>query len=352
MIFRQLFDPETSTYTYLLADAETHEAVIIDSVIEQVERDLKLIQELGLKLKAALDTHVHADHVTGAGTLRERTGCQTAVSGEGGAACADIQLHEGDVVPFGRYKVEAYSTPGHTNGCMTFKVEDMLFTGDALLIRGTGRTDFQQGDSGKLFDSIQSRIFVHPDTTRIFPGHDYRGLTQSTVGEEKRFNARLANKTREEFIEIMSNLKLAHPKKIHEAVPANLLCGVKSREAGIGEQLGKEGTTRPEGYVDVMPETLNKFVGKIRIIDVREPAEFTAELGHIKSAELVPVGTLLQSASTWKRAEPVALICRTGRRSINGGIELKKLGFETVFNLCGGMVAWNAAGLPVEGANR
>lgn len=352
MLFRQLFDPETSTYTYILADEATREAVIIDSVIEQVERDLKQLNELGLTLKAALDTHVHADHVTGAGTLRERTGCVTAVSAEGGASCADLQLREGDRVAFGRYQVEVYSTPGHTNGCMTFKVEDMLFTGDALLIRGTGRTDFQQGDSGKLYDSIQTKVFVHPDETRIFPGHDYRGLTMSTVGEEKKYNARLVNKTRAEFIELMSNLKLANPKKIHEAVPANLLCGVKPREAGVGEQLGKEGTTRAEGYVDVMPETLNKFVGKVRIIDVREPAEFTAELGHIKSAELVPVGTLLQAAASWKRDEPVALICRTGRRSINGGIELKKMGFDQVFNLCGGMMAWNAAGLPVEGANR
>ncbi len=238
MLFKQLFDQDTWTYTYLLADAETREAIIIDSVIEQVDRDLKLIDELGLKLIYALDTHVHADHVTGAGTLRERTGAQSGVAAVAGVSCVDQNLEHGQKLSFGSYELEVRSTPGHTSGCLTFVVQangqTMAFTGDALLIRGCGRTDFQQGDSATLRNSVYSEIFSLPNNTVVYPAHDYRGHTTSTVGEEKAHNPRLGNNISEEkFVKIMDELNLAYPKRIDEALPANLACGLKIMEAGL-----------------------------------------------------------------------------------------------------------------------
>lgn len=227
MIFHQLYEQESSTYTYLLADEQTKEAVLIDSVLETAERDYKLIQELGLTLKYLLDTHIHADHITGAGILKTKTGAKTAVSSGANVQCVDIDLNDGDELKFGRYTLKAMTTPGHTNSCMTFFCEGMLFTGDVLFIRGTGRTDFQQGDSRKMYQSITKKIFSYPDDTKIYPGHDYKGMSYTTVGLEKKFNPRIGSgKSEEEFVKIMSELKLANPKKIDVAVPANLKCGL------------------------------------------------------------------------------------------------------------------------------
>lgn len=228
MLFRQLFDPETSTYTYLLADEDTHEAVIIDPVAEQVVRDLQLIQQLGLKLLYALDTHVHADHVTGASALREATGCSTVQSATSGARCATHHVEDGDVVRFGQHALEVRSTPGHTNGCLTYVLSNKraAFTGDALLIRGTGRTDFQQGDPRVLYRSIREKIFTLPSRTLLYPGHDYRGRTVTTVAEERSHNPRIKDGISEDaFVDIMNNLGLPEPKRIHEALPRNLRCG-------------------------------------------------------------------------------------------------------------------------------
>ena len=228
LIFRQLYDAESSTYTYLLADPESKEAVLIDPVREQVDRDVDLLEQLGLRLKHSLDTHVHADHVTAAGELRKRLGIKTVLSKEGGAGCADILVEAGSRVPFGKRFVEVRETPGHTNGCVTYVLDDqsMAFTGDALLIRGCGRTDFQQGDSRKLFRSVRENIFTLPDSALLYPGHDYKGRMVTSVAEEKRYNPRLGlPKTEAEFVEIMKNLNLAPPKKIAEALPANLACG-------------------------------------------------------------------------------------------------------------------------------
>lgn len=238
MLLKQLFDQDSWTYTYLLADPDTKEAIIIDSVFEQVDRDLKLIKELGLNLVYAIDTHVHADHVTGAGELRKRTGAKSGVAAVADVACADAKLEHGQKLNFGTYTIEARSTPGHTSGCMTFVVEDegktMAFTGDALLIRGCGRTDFQQGDSLTLRQSVYSEIFSLPDNTIVYPAHDYRGHTTSTVGEEKSHNPRLGNEVSESrFVQIMDDLNLAYPKRIDEALPANLACGLKVMEAGL-----------------------------------------------------------------------------------------------------------------------
>lgn len=229
MIFRQLYDADTSTYTYLLADEASREAVLIDSVREQAERDLQIIEELGLVLCYVLETHVHADHVTGAGVLRDRTGCRTVVSRHGGAPCADIQVDHGDRISFGRRYVEVRATPGHTNGCITYVLDDLskAFTGDALLIRGCGRTDFQQGNARLLWRSVHEQIFSLGDECLLYPGHDYKGRSVTSVAEERRHNPRLGGtRTLEEFVAIMDGLGLAPPKRIAEAVPANQNCGV------------------------------------------------------------------------------------------------------------------------------
>ena len=227
MIFRQLFDPETSSYSYLLGDEVTREAVLIDSVAEQLQRDMSLLRELELKLVLALETHVHADHVTGAGRLREALGARVAVSRHSGVRNADQLLGDGDWIPVGSIRLEARATPGHTSGCMTFVTDGIAFTGDALMIRGCGRTDFQDGDARTLFHSVRSRILTLPETTVLFPAHDYLGRTRTTVAEELRFNPRLgATKTVESFVELMGRLTLSKPKRMDEAIPLNLYAGV------------------------------------------------------------------------------------------------------------------------------
>lgn len=229
LIFYQLFEKESSTYTYLLGDIKTAEAVIIDPVMETSERDIKLINDLGLKLKYILETHVHADHVTGSGILRNRTGAQIALGAANDSGCADISLKEGDQIRFGSHIITSISTPGHTNGCMTYHLDNMLFTGDTLLIRGCGRTDFQEGSSERLFHSVRDKIFAFPDETYIYPAHDYKGFTRTTVGDEKRLNPRLKlENTEADFVKIMAELKLDYPKKIQVAVPANKQCGLNS----------------------------------------------------------------------------------------------------------------------------
>lgn len=246
MFFRQLFDRETCTYTYLLADEETKKAVLIDPVKAHVSRDATLIEELGFTLAYTLDTHVHADHITGAGDLRARFGCRSVLSAKGGAPCVDIAAADGDVIEFGGCALEIRATPGHTDGCVTYVTRDpvmgpegqprhLAFTGDTLLIRGCGRTDFQQGSAESLYASVHEQIFSLPDDTLIYPGHDYQGRTCSTVGEERRFNPRLGGgRSLEAFKSIMDNLNLPHPSKIAEALPANQNCGIVPQQGPMG----------------------------------------------------------------------------------------------------------------------
>ncbi|XP_007553862.1 persulfide dioxygenase ETHE1, mitochondrial [Poecilia formosa] len=227
-IFRQLFESESSTYTYLLADRDTKEAVIIDPVKETVDRDVKFVKELGLNLKIAVNTHCHADHVTGTGLMKKQIeGLKSAISKHSGAS-ADVQLSEGDKITFGKHCLIVRETPGHTDGCITLVLGDksMAFTGDALLIRGCGRTDFQQGSPERLYKSIHEVVFQLPEDCLLYPAHDYKGQTVTTVGEERKHNPRLTKKL-EEFVKIMDNLNLPKPKKIDIAVPANLLCGLQ-----------------------------------------------------------------------------------------------------------------------------
>ncbi|XP_014288724.1 persulfide dioxygenase ETHE1, mitochondrial [Halyomorpha halys] len=227
-LFRQLFDHDSCTYTYLLGDLSIKECVIIDPVLEQVERDTKLINELDLKLKYAMNTHMHADHITGTGLLKKTLpGCKSLISKSSGAA-ADVHVAHNDVIQFGDFRLTVKSTPGHTNGCVTYVCdeENIAFTGDTLLIRGCGRTDFQEGNPATLYESVYKEIFSLPAHYKLFPAHDYKGLPYTTVDEEKKYNPRLT-KSKVDFIVLMNNLNLPYPKKIDVAVPANRVCGIQ-----------------------------------------------------------------------------------------------------------------------------
>ena len=225
ILFHQFFDPTSCTLSYLLADPVSGDAVIIDSVKERLGAYLSFLQEQELSLAWVLETHIHADHITGAAGLRELTGARSAMGRNGAAGCADRLLGEGDTIVFGNHVIRVIPTPGHTPGCVTYQWRDRLFTGDALMIGGCGRTDFQGGDAGTLYDSIHDRLFTLADETLVYPGHDYRGARVSCIGQEKESNPRLAGRSRQEFLELMANLDLPRPNMMDEALPANLRCG-------------------------------------------------------------------------------------------------------------------------------
>ena len=354
MIFRQLFDPQSSTYTYLLADSATREAVLIDPVFEHARRDAALIEELGLRLKFTLETHVHADHVTGAALLKRSLGAKIALSKASGAEGADRYLVDGETVAFGKHSLEARATPGHTGGCLSYVLDDfsMAFTGDALLIRGCGRTDFQQGSAARLFHSVRERLFSLPEDCLLYPAHDYRGLTSSSVGEEKKYNPRLAQTIGEgDFVGYMTNLGLAHPKLMEVAVPANLRCGrpQKDEMSNAGDNDWAPLAYTFAGIWELQPEWVAENAGAAQVLDVREPDEFTGSLGHIAGAKLIPLGSLMQRFSEIKKDKPVVVVCRSGARSAQATVMLRGAGFAKVANLAGGMLRWRAQHLPVEG---
>ena len=354
MIFRQLFDPQSSTYTYLLADSATREAVLIDPVFEHARRDAALIEELGLKLGWTLETHVHADHVTGASLLRRRFGSRIALSRDSGAEGADRMLADGETVHFGKRSLEVRATPGHTSGCVTYVLDDrsMAFTGDAVLIRGCGRTDFQQGSAQRLFRSVRDKVFSLPDACLLYPAHDYRGLTASSVAEERMYNPRLAENIVEgDFVGYMAHLGLAHPKLIDVAVPANLRCGRPDQEESMKTT---DADWAPLSYTfagiwELQPDWLAENAGRVQVIDVREPEEFDGALGHIKGAKLLPLGSLVEKKHEIAKDMPIVLVCRSGARSAQATVLLKNAGFPKVANLAGGMLRWRGKRLPVEG---
>lgn len=225
MIFRQLFDHQSCTYTYLLAGRRGAEALLIDPVLENLEQYLQLIRELDLKLVLAIDTHVHADHITALGRLRDRVGCPTMMGQYSKAECVSIKVNHGETIKIDGLDLKAIHTPGHTDDSFSFVMADRVFTGDALLIRGTGRTDFQNGDPYAAYDSLFNKLLRLPDETFVYPAHDYHGWTTSTIGEERRFNPRLQVSSAAEYANIMNNLNLPDPTLMDIAVPANLACG-------------------------------------------------------------------------------------------------------------------------------
>lgn len=290
---------------------------------EQIPRDLGVLRELGLKLVYVFDTHVHADHITAAGALRSQTGARS-VAGKKGASCADVQVSDGDTLRVGDVSISVLETPGHTDDSVTYRVNDRLFTGDALMIRAAGRTDFQNGDAAQLYDSITRVLFALPDETLVYPAHDYKGLTVTTIGEEKRWNGRVAGRSREQFVQLMNGLNLPKPKKIDEAVPANRACGLP-----------------PDRRVrEIDAETLAAHQAPARVVDVRERAEF--DRAHLGGAELVPLSTLKGAAERWSRGEPIYLVCQSGVRSAQAAALLLELGFTNVSTVRGGMEALQA----------
>lgn len=354
MIFRQLFDAQSSTYTYLLADSATREAVLIDPVFEHARRDAALIEELCLTLLFTLETHVHADHVTSAWLLKQRLGSRIALSRESLARGADRYLGDGEIIAFGMRMLETRATPGHTNACITFVLDDQsrAFTGDALLIRGCGRTDFQDGDAHRLYRSVHERVFSLPGDCQFYPGHDYRGLSSSSVAEEKKYNPRLAESIGEDdFVGYMTNLGLPHPKLMAVAVPANLRCGRPEQEEHMHS---KDIEWAPLSYTfagiwELQPEWLAENAGRVQIVDVREPQEFDGSLGRIAGARLLPLGSLIQCIAEIGTDRPVVTVCRSGARSAQATVLLRNAGYTRVANLAGGMIRWRAQRLPVEG---
>ncbi|WP_198246298.1 MBL fold metallo-hydrolase [methane-oxidizing endosymbiont of Gigantopelta aegis] len=233
MIFRQFFEPVSSTYTYLLGCEYSGNAILIDTVASQTDFYIQQLDELDLDLIYTAETHVHADHITAAAILRERIGSKSIVHRDAGALCADLLVTDGVILQVGEIIIKVLHTPGHTNGCVSYLLDDRVFTGDCLLINGCGRTDFQQGDAKTMYESITQKLFTLPDDTLVYPGHDYKGMTVSTIKQEKALNSRLGNqKSREEFIEIMNNLNLPYPKFINEALPANQSCGQVEADDG------------------------------------------------------------------------------------------------------------------------
>ncbi len=358
LVFRQLFDPPSSTYTYLLGDRASGEAVLIDPVFENARRDMALLRELGLRLVATLDTHVHADHVTGAWLLKAGCGSLIMLSEASAAAHADRLLKHGDRVQFGSRHLDVRATPGHTNGCLSFVLDDqqMAFTGDSLLIRGCGRTDFQQGSPDRLYRSVQDQLLSLPAECLLYPAHDYRGLTVTSVAEEQRFNPRLGGDVNaSDFAGYMNNLGLPHPKLMDIAVPANLRCGRPAADTALPQEPTWAPLTFSFGGVwEIQPTALEERIAghqadEIQVVDVREPQEFSDALGHIQGARLLPLSTLAARCGELDSGRPVVTVCRSGARSAQATVLLQKSGFMDVANLAGGMLRWRAEALPVEG---
>ena len=361
MIFRQLFDDATWTYTYLIADPKTKEAVFIDPVNTHVDEYIALLEQEGLTLKYSLETHVHADHITAGGLLRQKTGAQTAVHKLCGASTADIQIEDGDEFEFGEgEKIKVIATPGHTPGSISFLWRDRAFTGDALFIAGCGRTDFQGGNPGDLYDAITQRLFTLPDDTLVYPGHDYQGRWVSSIKQERTNNPRLTGKSREEFIEIMNNLNLPNPRLIDEAVPANRYCGLDPDECqdavvrrelsapkrNMGTAADKVAAAKQQ-ITEVNVETAKKLIaeGNITVLDVREANEY--EAGHLDNAILLPRGVLEFKISGVSELEnksgAVLVYCRTGGRSALATQTMQEMGYTNVLSMAGGFEAWSAS---------
>lgn len=344
MIFRQLFDSVSSTYSYLLASRHGGEALIIDPVLEKVDRYLQLVNELDLKLVKAVDTHLHADHITGLGALRDKTHCITVMGEQTRADIVSMRLADGDKLTVEGLALDVIYTPGHTDDSYSFILPDRVFTGDTLLIRGTGRTDFQNGDPRQQYESIFGRLLKLPDTTLVFPAHDYKGDTVSTIGEEKAFNPRLQVKSVDDYIALMSNLKLSNPKMMDVAVPANMKVGLHQDEiARRGWALDAEAAMAAATEPDVA------------LIDLRESSE-RARHGIIPGSLHVPypslpenirAGGMLHDLSQ-RNGKRLLFYCAFGERSAMAVQAAQDARLTSARHLQGGLAAWKAAGGAVE----
>lgn len=349
MIIRQHFDPVSSTYSYLLFDRASSEAVLIDPVLEQHRRDAALIRELGVKLLCTIDTHCHADHVTGAWAMKEAFGSRIGLAEVYGARNVDLPLRHGMVVRFGAASLEVRATPGHTAGCLCFVSADKahVFTGDALLIRAAGRTDFQEGSARRLFESVQTQLFSLPDDCVVHPGHDYEGRTSSTIGEERRHNPRLGGGARlEDFVGYMDNLGLPHPKLLDVAVPANMSAGRDAPGSTPAPPVWGPVLETYAGVPEIAPEWLASHLEDVEVIDVRSRAEFEGELGHVRGSRVLPLDELRSRVGEIPTSRPVVFVCQTGKRSAMAATILRKAGVQQVANLAGGMMRWRSLKLP------
>ncbi|MBT5570506.1 MAG: MBL fold metallo-hydrolase [Alphaproteobacteria bacterium] len=343
MIFRQLFDSESSTYTYLLASRRGGEALIIDPVLEKVDRYLQLLEELDLKLIKAVDTHVHADHITGLGALRDQTRCITEMGEQSGVDVVSMRVNEGDKIDIEGLALDVIYTPGHTDDSYSFMMDDRVFTGDTLLIRGTGRTDFQNGDPAAQYDSIFNKLLRLPDDTLVYPAHDYKGDTVSTVAEERASNPRLQVSSEAEYVEIMNGLNLANPKMMDVAVPANLKIGLLQDDL---ERMGLSITCR-EGIAKVSDPSLI-------LVDLRDDAEREKE-GVIPGSvhapypdldeNINPGGLLHELARSSSRQ--IVFYCAFGERSAMAVEAAVGAGLSDTCHLSGGVEAWKASQGPV-----
>ena len=344
MIFRQLFDSVSGTYSYLLASRAGGEAMILDPVLERVDRYCQLLRELDLKLVKAVDTHLHADHVTGLGELRDRTHCITIMGEQTKADVVSMRVSDGDKVTIEGITLDVMYTPGHTDDSYSFLMSDRVFTGDTLLIRGTGRTDFQNGSARAQYDSIFNRLLKLPDETMVFPAHDYKGDTVSTIGEERRYNPRLQVRSVDEYVELMNNLKLPNPKMMDVAVPANMRVGLRQEElTRQGLAFSAIDAIRSLGRPDIL------------LVDLREASE-RAKHGTLPGAlhapypsiddNLKPGGMLREVATATGRR--IVFFCAYGERSAMAVKAAKEAGLANAAHIAGGIDAWKKAGGPVQ----
>jgi glyoxylase-like metal-dependent hydrolase (beta-lactamase superfamily II)/rhodanese-related sulfurtransferase len=339
MIFRQLFDSVSSTYTYLLASRHGGEALIIDPVLERVDRYIQLLNELDLRLVKAIDTHLHADHITGLDALRERTQCITVMGEQSKAEVVSIRVSDGDRVEIEGLSLDVAYTPGHTDDSYSYILPDRVFTGDTLLIRGTGRTDFQNGNARAQYESIFGRLLKLPDETFVYPAHDYKGDTVSTIAEERAFNPRLQVKSLDEYVELMSNLHLPNPKMMDVAVPANMRIGLA------------QGVVAERGWA-LNPDELKALLATpdVALIDLREEQE-RRKHGIIPGSLHVPYPTVqasLRSDGPLRRLaqadKRLVFYCAYGERSAMALQAAQAAGFTAARHLHGGMQAWKRAG--------
>jgi sulfur dioxygenase len=343
MLFRQLFDQTSGTYSYLLASRRGGEALILGPVLEKVDRYLQLVRELDLKLVKAVDTHLHADHITGLGALRDKTHCTTVMGEQTKADVVSIRLSDGDKLTIEGLSLDVIYTPGHTDDSYSFVMPDRVFTGDTLLIRGTGRTDFQNGDARQQYESIFGRLLKLPDSTFVFPAHDYKGDTVSTIGEEKAYNPRLQVKSADEYVALMNNLKLSNPKMMDVAVPANMKVGLHQEEVAR------------RGWAVTVEQGLG-LIGKadVALIDLREKNERERH-GVIPGSLHVPYPSLQENISAGGMLHELArstgkrlvFYCAFGERSAMAVQAAQDAKLGSACHLQGGIAAWKALGGPI-----